>query len=166
MARLIFVVALLMAASCASATTLDRAQLEADVPAAVSPTTPGDVTAVSCPEEIPRGIDLEVICRAKLGDDSITVLVQQLDNDGALSLTVVEELIELDGIETGVAVRFAADLALDTDLRCEGSRLRVLGSGLTLQCSSATDFTDPELPAERPFTVTVAADGTYEVRLS
>ena len=154
-----------MVASCASATTFDQAQLEADLPAAVSPENPSDVADASCPEDIPRGIDLEVTCSATLGDDPITVVAQQVDNDGAVSLSVVEELIELDAIEAGVAGRFATDLGLDTALRCSGSRLRVLDEGISLECSSQTEFDDTELPAERPFTVTVAADGTYEIQL-
>jgi hypothetical protein len=137
--------AVVLLGGCRPSTTVDRSQLEAQIAATLVPDHTDVVTNVSCPE-IPRGIGVVSTCSALVGDQAVTVRVEQADQNGAVKLTTDATLLDLGTTESALATRLTSDIGVAVRVACQGARVQVLRREMVLSCS-ATD------PKDRPYAV-------------
>ena len=159
--RLIFVmVALLGLAACGSSDDLDVADLVDRLPSIIAPDQPGTVTDVVCPDAIARGEGEVDFCQARLSGDPITITITQVDDDGAVSVSIDAVPLVVESLADDLAARLTDDLQRPVTVSCDGPRLIVPVAGDVLACRM-TDETGTQ-----PVTVTLLdAAGAYEVRL-
>ncbi|NNE74118.1 MAG: hypothetical protein HKN26_10670, partial [Acidimicrobiales bacterium] len=86
---------------------------------------------------------LIVRCTARLGADQVTVEIEQIDDDGQLSFTTVEPLIDMDDIEAQAAARMNEDLVDTFTVDCGVPRYQVLVVERVFRCTADGDDDEP-----------------------
>jgi hypothetical protein len=140
-------------------------------------------TGVRCPDGIAARAGATFTCTGTVDGQPVTWWVHQVDDRGALTVTV-DRLLRLDALEQGVAAEVAADLRTPVTVECGPAGRTVLRNtpGQEIDCTATTTHpattgatrtsagrsgarTTAEPARTLPMTVTVDEDGVAAYRL-
>jgi hypothetical protein len=148
-------------AACGEADEVDADGLARAVPVALLEDHPELVTDVVCPEPIERGAGITITCAAQVGGTPVELDVTQIDDDGAVRVTLDRTLLDVEELSAAIAQRLSDDVGVPTAVVCAEPVVRVLTVGDTIAC----DATDPD-DRTRTFVATILDEaGNYELVL-
>jgi hypothetical protein len=155
-------VALALIGACGGPDKIDAGGLARKLPAAVLPAHPELVTAVSCPEPIPRELGTVTTCRATLAGTGVDLHVTQVDDNGAVRVQLDDTLLDVDQLSARIAQRLTTDIGIPVSVRCEGPPVVVLHVGDEFRCEAR----DPDNRTNTYVATILDAAANYDLQLA